>query len=344
MCSFIWKRQQVYVASFCAKMKGIKISMLTPMNHREIEYNIKKFWNAEKISEQNIADIFAGWSNETEKRAALNLMSWLEETQKAVFQEDLLLDYGADCLRLYLMFEKTPKPDDTWLDTWEECNLEGCYKFLGRFRRMILVANDANSRGIYQKLDAENIQNRIYILQKEVMKHIGKGNTMPDRHNAISTIMEGMKEFQKELSIGELVTSMHSHEIAMAVPHAQKEGEEESKAYSICRNVVVDDVLANAILLLVPFAPVLCEHLWQQLKADKTSVFQQSWKREATIQKLIKLPIQVNAKTKKVMTIHVGASKQEVEEKAIQEISQLLQGKEYSLIYVPEKIINFVII
>lgn len=324
-------------------MKGMKVIMLTPMNHREIEYNVKKFWEAEKISEQNIADIFAQWSNETEKKAAIALMNWLEETQKAVFQEDLLLDYGADCLRLYLMFEKTPKPDDTWLDTWEECNLEGCYKFLGRFRRMILVAKEANCTGKYQRLDTKDLQNKLYELQKEVMKHLGKGNTMPDRHNAISVIMEGMKQFQKELSIGELVTSMHSHEIAMAVPHAKKEEEAEETEQKLCRNEEVDILLADIILLLTPFAPVLCEHLWQQIKADKSSVFQSGWKLEVTQQRSIHLPIQVNAKTKKVMTIQVGASKKDIEEKAKQEISQLLQGKEYNLIYVPEKIINFVI-
>lgn len=324
-------------------MKGMKVIMLTPMNHREIEYNVKKFWEAEKISEQNIADIFAQWSNETEKKAAIALMNWLEETQKAVFQEDLLLDYGADCLRLYLMFEKTPKPDDTWLDTWEECNLEGCYKFLGRFRRMILVAKEANRTGKYQKLDTKDLQNKLHELQKEVMKHLGKGNTMPDRHNAISVIMEGMKQFQKELSIGELVTSMHSHEIAMAVPHAKKEEDAEETEQKLCRNEEVDALLADAILLLTPFAPVLCEHLWQQIKADKSSVFQYRWKLQATEQPSINLPIQVNAKTKKVMTIQADASREDVEEKAKQEISQLLQGKEYNLVYVPEKIINFVI-
>ena len=321
----------------------MKVIMLTPMNHREIEYNVKKFWEAEKISEQNIADIFAQWSNETEKKAAITLMNWLEETQKAVFQEDLLLDYGADCLRLYLMFEKTPKPDDTWLDTWEECNLEGCYKFLGRFRRMILVAKEANRTGKYQKFDTKDLQNKLHELQKEVMKHLGKGNTMPDRHNAISVIMEGMKQFQKELSIGELVTSMHSHEIAMAVPHAKKEEDAEETEQKLCRNEEVDALLADAILLLTPFAPVLCEHLWQQVKSDKYSVFQSGWKLEVTQQRNITLPIQVNAKTKKVMTIQADASRKDVEEKAKQEISQLLQGKEYNLVYVPEKIINFVI-
>ena len=321
----------------------MKVIMLTPMNHREIEYNVKKFWDAEKISEQNIADIFEGWSNETERKAAITLMNWLEETQKAVFQEDLLLDYGADCLRLYLMFEKTPKPDDTWLDTWEECNLEGCYKFLGRFRRMILVAKEANRTGKYQKLDTKDLQNKLHGLQKKVMKHLGKGNTMPDRHNAISVIMEGMKQFQKELSIGELVTSMHSHEIAMAVPHVKKQEDAAGKEQKLCRNEEVDVILADAIMLLTPFAPVLCEHLWQQIKADKSSVFQYRWKLQATEQPSINLPIQVNAKTKKVMTIQADASREDVEEKAKQEISQLLQGKEYNLVYVPEKIINFVI-
>ena len=43
------------------------------------------------------------------------------------------------------------------------------------------------------------------------------------------------------------------------------------------------------------------------------------------------------------MTIQADASREDVEEKAKQEISQLLQGKEYNLVYVPEKIINFVI-
>lgn len=323
--------------------KGHEFHMLTPMNHREIEYNTRKYWDAQKINEQNISDLFTEWTEETEKNAALNLMSWLEDTQKEVFQEDLLLDYGADCLRLYLMFEKTPEPDDTWLDTWEECNLEGCYKFLGRFRRMILVAEHANSAGRYQKLDAESIRNRVHTLQKKAMQHISKGNTMPDRHNAISVIMEGMKQFQKELGIGELVTNMHSHEIAMAVPHAQKEEAEGMELQYSNRNATLDDALEEMVLLMAPFAPVLSEHIWQRLKRGNASILQCRWRQQEIQADVIKLPIQVNAKTKKVMTIHANASHEEVEEKAKQEISQLLLGKEYNLVYVPKKIINFVI-
>lgn len=325
-------------------MRGMNITMLTPMNHREIEYNVKKFWDAEKIIEKNIADVFVGWSNGTEKNAAINLMNWLEDTQKEVFQEDLLLDYGADCLRVYLMFEKTPEPNDTWLDTWEECNLEGCYKFLGRFRRMILVADYANGLGLFQSLDVIRMKKKACMLQRSVMQHLAKGNTMPNRHNAIAVIMEGMNELQKEMRIGELVTSMHSHEIAMAVPHAQKQMETERGTQEPPRNIELDELLKNLLLLLAPFAPVLTEQLWQQLFNNDSSIFRSGWKEQYAEADMMKLPVQVNAKTKKVLDVSVKATREEIEEKAKQEISLLLQEKEYNVIYVPEKIINFVII
>lgn len=318
--------------------------MLSPMNHREIEYTIKQYWNEKQIDEKKIAGLFHEWSNDAEKEAAIRLLEWLEQTQTELFQEDLLLDYGADCLRLYLMFEKTPERDDMWLDTWEECNLEGCYKFLGRFRRMILVAAYANGLGNYHKLDAVQIKNKVLLLQKEVMRQLAKGNTMPNRHNAIAVIMEGINEIQKELRIGELVTSMHSHEIAMAVPHAQKHENAENGVLKPTQNMELDELLKSMLLLLAPFAPILAEHLWQCLQDNASTIFNNSWKKQELESGVLKLPIQVNAKTKKLLVISAEADKEEIEEKAKQELSQLLQGKEYNIIYVPGKIINFVIV
>lgn len=317
--------------------------MLSPMNHREIEYTTRKYWKEQQIEEKDVSNLFCEWENEAEREATTNLMDWLEQTQKEVFQEDLLLDYGADCLRLYLMFEKTPEPNDTWLDTWEECNLEGCYKFLGRFRRMILVADYANGLGLYQGVDTDGMKKKIYQMQQETLQYIAKGNSMPNRHNAISVIMEGMKQLQKELRIGEMVTSMHSHEIAMAVPHGQKQEETNVKKQQKTGSKEVDIILEELLLLFSPFAPVLTEHLWQRIHVNSASVFQNRWKMHKVEQKRIKLPIQVNAKTKKVIDISSNATQEEVEEVAKQELSQLLQGKEYQAIYVPGKIINFVI-
>lgn len=317
--------------------------MLSPMNHREIEYTTRKFWEENQIEEKNISDLFLGWENVTEKEAAIDLMSWLEQTQKEVFQEDLLLDYGADCLRLYLMFEKTPEPDDTWLDTWEECNLEGCYKFLGRFRRMILVTDYVNSFGEIQNLDICKLNDKVCVLQKKVMQHIAKENTMPNRHNAIAVMMEGINELQKEMRIGELVTRIHSHEIEMAVPHAQKQEETEVAVPKQAKSVEVEALIRNVLLLVAPFAPVLAEHLWQRLQGSVSSIYKNTWKEQEEKVAEIELPIQVNAKTKKTFMISVNDGKEEILERAKLELSQILEGKEYQVIYVPGKIINFVL-
>lgn len=322
--------------------KGM-INMLSPMNHREIEYTTRKFWEENQIEEKNISDLFLGWENVTEKEAAIDLMSWLEQTQKEVFQEDLLLDYGADCLRLYLMFEKTPEPDDTWLDTWEECNLEGCYKFLGRFRRMILVTDYVNSFGEIQNLDICKLNDKVCVLQKKVMQHIAKENTMPNRHNAIAVMMEGINELQKEMRIGELVTRIHSHEIEMAVPHAQKQEETEVAVPKQAKSVEVEALIRNVLLLVAPFAPVLAEHLWQRLQGSVSSIYKNTWKEQEEKVAEIELPIQVNAKTKKTFMISVNDGKEEILERAKLELSQILKGKEYQVIYVPGKIINFVL-
>lgn len=317
--------------------------MLSPMNHREIEYTTRKFWEENQIEEKNISDLFLGWENVTEKEAAIDLMSWLEQTQKEVFQEDLLLDYGADCLRLYLMFEKTPEPDDIWLDTWEECNLEGCYKFLGRFRRMILVTDYVNSFGEIQNLDICKLNDKVCVLQKKVMQHIAKENTMPNRHNAIAVMMEGINELQKEMRIGELVTRIHSHEIEMAVPHAQKQEETEVAVPKQAKSVEVEALIRNELLLVAPFAPVLAEHLWQRLQGSVSSIYKNTWKEQEEKVAEIELPIQVNAKTKKTFMISVNDGKEEILERAKLELSQILKGKEYQVIYVPGKIINFVL-
>lgn len=317
--------------------------MLSPMNHREIEYTTRKYWKENQIEEKNIAGLFQEWENEIERKAAIEMMNWLEQKQKEVFQEDLLLDYGADCLRLYLMFEKTPEPDDTWLDTWEECNLEGCYKFLGRFRRMILVADYVNSLGDFRNLDVRKLNDKVCVLQKKVMQHLVKGNTMPNRHNAIAVMMEGINELQKEMRIGELVTRMHSHEIEMAVPHAQKQEETETAVPKQAKSVEVEALIRNVLLLAAPFAPVLAEHLWQRLQGSVSSIYMNAWKEQEEKVAELELPIQVNAKTKKTLVISVNEGKEEIVERAKLELSQILNGKEYQVICVPGKIINFVL-
>ncbi|MDE7478557.1 MAG: hypothetical protein K2M91_11520 [Lachnospiraceae bacterium] len=231
--------------------------ILTPMNHREIEYNAKK------LSGCHIPDSFD---------CDNTLLEWLDETGKRVFDEDLVMDYGTDCLRLYLLFEKTPKEKDApYYESWQEGALEGIYKFLGRYRRMILAADEWNRRGNYNKegaLTAECIEKMNHALADTAAKIrmcIRRGNTMPNRHNIVSAMMELLNLYQKELKTGEIISSLHTDVIQSAVPHGDRapETEIEQEQNSRCNyNADVAKLYQNFIILMAPYAPDLSKILW----------------------------------------------------------------------------------
>lgn len=319
--------------------------MLTPMNHREIEYETKKHWSRNHLSIQDVEKLF---NNEILR----SRFAWLQETGQQVFCEDLLLDYGEDCLRCYLMFEKTPKADDEDLDSWEECNLEGVYKFLGKYRRMILVALDANEKGEYSDMDVTNLLADVAMMQNECEAFLEKENTMPNRHNAMCVCMEGMKKLQKKLQIGVLYTKAHSHDIEMAVPHAEDHQstvveKESDVTIEQKRNPKIIELCQAYIRLMTPFAPYLSEALWQKVSNEKNCVLQQKWEQHNTIEsqekKVLTIPVQVNAKTKRILHVNAPIDRSELEEKARLAVASFLKPEQnYRVIYVEDRIINFV--
>jgi hypothetical protein len=231
--------------------------ILTPMNHREIEYNAKG------LSGINFPDSF----NIVELSEVLN---WLNETGEKVFDDDLVMDYGTDCLRLYLMFENTPRENDApFYESWNEGALEGLYKFLGRYRRLILAADEWNKRGNYNrgKISDESIrtmETAIDDTYAKINKYLHRGNTMPNRHNIVSALMELLNTFQRELKIGEIVTALHNHEIETAVPHGElyKKNLESGEKY---KNPDVSRLCDKLIGIMSPFAPDMSKVIYYGL-------------------------------------------------------------------------------
>ena len=313
--------------------------MITLMNHRETQYHAQKLWEAENIdSDQATQSMFEQWSIQSQREAVQSLMQWLTDTGKRVFQEDLILDYGLDCLRLYLLFEKTPKADDPYLDTWEECSLEGLYKFLGKFRRLILATMQWNEQGGYADKEVGDLQSQIGQIKCEMLMNFAKGNTMPDRHNALSTLMTGVGRIQKSLDTGSVLRSMHSHDLETAVPHhgqdAVANAQPNGKVLELCRELVI---------LLAPFAPHLSEELWQTMKQKEKSVLQMQWQDVQWKRQLVTIPVQVNGRTRKTIQVGTNASQEECLQLAKEAAAKFLdQDVEYKCIYVANKIVNYV--
>ena len=287
--------------------------MITLMNHRETQYHAQKLWEVENIDvDQVVQSMFEQWSIQPQREAAQNLMQWLADTGKGVFQEDLILDYGLDCLRLYLLFEKTPKADDPYLDTWEECSLEGLYKFLGKFRRLILATNEWNQQGGYHDQNVEELLEMTSQMKSDMLMHFAKGNTMPNRHNAMSVLMTGIGNIQKALDTGAVLQKMHSHDLEL-------------------------------LEMMAPFAPHLSEELWQTLQQPDKSVFMMPWQCEQLSQRMITIPVQVNSRTRRTIQVDMQISEEECLQLAKKAVEKYLDAEStYRCIFVPGKIINYV--
>ena len=98
------------------------------------------------------------------------------------------------------------------------------------------------------------------------------------------------------------------------------------------------------VQLLAPFAPHVAEELWQEY-GHTDSVFHTQWPtadEDAMKDDEIEVPVQINGKTKTVISISAEATKEEAIEAGKAAIADKLTGNIVKEIYVPKKIINIV--
>ena len=105
------------------------------------------------------------------------------------------------------------------------------------------------------------------------------------------------------------------------------------------------ETLETAVILLAPFAPHLCEELWEELGHEQT-VFSNTWPdadHEAMRDDEVEVPVQINGKTKAVICIPVELSKEEAIARGKEAVADKITGTVVKEIYVPKKIINLVV-
>ena len=104
------------------------------------------------------------------------------------------------------------------------------------------------------------------------------------------------------------------------------------------------DTLRTFVILLAPFAPHIGEELWQQL-GGTDSVFHAQWPEcdeEAMKDDEIEVAVQINGKTRAVISISADSSKEDAIAAGREAVKEKLTGNVVKEIYVPGKIINIV--
>ncbi len=232
-----------------------------------------------------------------------------------VSPDEIILKYGADTARLFILFASPPEKELDWSDT----GVEGSYRFLNRVYRVVyeVIQKYGTTEGeIIVKTDEDKSLN--YILNATIKKVTEDAGGKFNFNTAISSIMELVNEIYKYKETKDVNTSL------------------------ILKSI------KSLIIVLSPFTPHICEEMWQSM-GNNLSLYSVSWPKydETALQKdKIEIVIQINGKVKEKLTIDNNLKKEELEIIATEndKIKNLTVGKEViKVITVPNKLINIVI-
>ncbi|XSG84225.1 MAG: leucine--tRNA ligase [Methylohalobius sp. ZOD2] len=230
--------------------------------------------------------------------------------------EALIEKYGADTVRLFILFAAPPEQSLEWSDS----AVEGAYRFLKRLWRQVVAFVQAEDRIAELEPDAlseaqKDLRRQIHQTIVKVSDVIGKRYTFNTAIAANMELLNALAKFEDTGSQG------------MAV---KREG------------------LEAIVRMLAPIVPHICHELWQRM-GHSEMIVDAPWPavdESALVQNEIELVVQVNGKLRGKIQVPTDAGKQQVERAALTEPSVLrfIEGKMVKkVIVVPGRLVNVVV-
>jgi leucyl-tRNA synthetase len=229
--------------------------------------------------------------------------------------DDMIQKFGADALRLYVMFVAPPEKEVEWTDS----GLEGSFRFLARVWRVVepLTTAVAGSGAI----DADALDDAHRALRRKTHQTIERvgGDLYPRVHlnTAVAALHELVNELYGFIEQAGLTAALRPGAAVPAVP-------EQTRA-------VLREALESLVLMLSPFAPHMAEELWEAL-GHEHGVVAAGWPvADAAVARAeeIVVPVQVNGKVRARVTVPLDVSDADLEAAALAEpqVRHYTEGK-----------------
>ncbi|MEE9136186.1 MAG: leucine--tRNA ligase [Gammaproteobacteria bacterium] len=231
--------------------------------------------------------------------------------------EDLIAKYGADTVRLFVMFAAPPEHVLEWSDE----GVQGAYRFLRRLWRRV-YDHIADSVGEPPDLDVARLDARQKDLRRLVHDTIAKVSDDIGRRYTFNTAIAAVME---------LLNAVAKYELRDAQDR-----------------FLIHEAIESSVLILSPIVPHICHVLWQEL-GNKTAIADESWPTadaQARIAESVEIVVQVNGKLRARLTVAAGASEQALQDAALQDVKvkRFVDGREIrKVIVVPGKLVNVVV-
>ncbi len=244
--------------------------------------------------------------------------------------DEIIAKYGADTVRLFILFASPPEKDLEWSDQ----GVEGSWRFLNRVYRIVQqYAKEGKIRGSgfgIRDLELVGDDKRLHAATHKTIKRVTEDIETEFHFNtAIASIMELVNEIYKY----------------------QFRANDNSSIF------VLKEALEAVVLLLSPMAPHLCEELWEACfvealgktpTTEQASIFDQPWLKynpEAIKEEEAVIVIQVNGKVRGKITVAVDVVDEEIKNLALAEIKDKIKDKQVKkIISVPKKLVNIVVV
>jgi leucyl-tRNA synthetase len=225
--------------------------------------------------------------------------------------DELLQKYGADALRLYVLFVAPPEKEIDWTDA----GLEGSFRFLARVWRMLdHWCETIGGEGIDDPATCESLNADERALRRKTHDTIRRVTADIEERQQFNTAVSAMMELVNELyAFSERTTTgppgRRADEDVAQVGVAERRE-------TIC---VVREATEALVRLLSPFAPHTAEEMWERLGHDTTLAVAAWPAYDAAVAKAeeIVVPVQVNGKVRSRLTVPADASEQELERLAL---------------------------
>jgi len=249
--------------------------------------------------------------------------------------DEMIAKYGADALRLYVLFVAPPEKEVEWSDQ----ALEGSYRFLIRVWRLVdqwaeTIAGDGVPAPEGLPLgDAERS------LRRKTHETIKRVTSDLDPRVHLNTAISALMELVNEL----YAFSENTH-----VGAPGRKGERVGVAERVETIAVVKEAVDALILMLSPFAPHISEEMWETL-GHATALSHQSWPvfdAEAARAAEIVVPVQVNGKLRARLTVPADVSEADLRNIALADaaVRHHTEGKTVRNVVVAKgKLVNIVV-
>jgi leucyl-tRNA synthetase len=217
--------------------------------------------------------------------------------------------YGADALRMYLMFAA---PLDLWV-RWDPQGVPGTHRFLSRVWNLVQEYHEADAADI----DEDN--------KKEVLRPV---------HRMVKKMTADIEANHYNTAIAAAMGSVNDLY--------------KLKTENFGKNAVWQEALEYVVSAIAPFAPHIADELWEQL-GHSSSVHKDSWPKwddELIKEEMITLAVQINGKVRAEISVPADIAQDDAIDAAKEDkkVIEQIQGKEIKkAIYVPGRLVSLVI-